>query len=192
MSTRPELTHLLWLDLETTGADDQADEIIEIGMILTDLDLDEIDELCTIVRPSHEAFCRLAENEYLRDMHGDNGLLYACIGDDACPISEADEEVCAWLDVHGVQPQAVAVAGSGVGHFDTRFIARQMPMLAARVTYYPVDIGNLRRSYRFATGSDLAPGINDAKPHRALDDVRLHLTEARAFWEAFRRMATAA
>ena len=37
----PEVTHYLWLDLETTGTDERRDDIIEVGFIITDKELVE-------------------------------------------------------------------------------------------------------------------------------------------------------
>ena len=37
------ITHLLWIDLETTGTDEERDEIIEAGWILTDTNLVALD-----------------------------------------------------------------------------------------------------------------------------------------------------
>lgn len=185
--TKTEVTHLLWLDTETTGADhDKGDEIIEIGCVLTTTDLDVVDERSSIITPSATARARLESNDYVLDMHTGNGLLADLDAlDEAIPASVVDSEFVDWLRTHGVVSHGVAIAGSGVGHFDRRFLHLQMSRLDKFCTYWPIDIGNLRRVYRFATGTDLAPGINDAKPHRALDDVRLHLEEARAFWSLF-------
>lgn len=190
MSNRPDVTHLLWLDLETTGVDEHKDEIIEIGMILTDRDLNEIDQVEKVIRPTAAGLQRLLANQYVRDMHAANGLLDECQGRDAYPdIRMVDEAIYQWLEGFGLRPGTVAISGSGVGHFDMRFLAVHMPILSAHVTHWPIDVGSLRRAFRFATGDDLAPGINDAKPHRSLDDVRLHLTEAREFWHLFQSAA---
>ncbi|MGY6496732.1 MAG: hypothetical protein ACXIUP_00740 [Microcella sp.] len=72
------------------------------------------------------------------------------------------------------------LSGSGVGAFDLQFIRQQMPDLASRLEYFPHDVGQLRREWKRATGSDLVT-VNNAKPHRALVDIDLHLIETRAF-----------
>src|SRR5262245_5499989 len=70
---------LLWLDLETTGSSlEDGDEIIEIGCVLTDSELNynkEFGDFSYVVNCSDSALVRLMRNPDVRHMHTDNGLL---------------------------------------------------------------------------------------------------------------------
>jgi hypothetical protein len=66
---------ILWVDLETTGTDETEDDIIEVGAILTDFDLEVIRMFSAVSRPSDHAYKRMMENKVVRKMHTDNGLL---------------------------------------------------------------------------------------------------------------------
>ncbi len=172
---------LLWLDLETTGTDETKDSIIEVGVIATTADtLDEIGEWTAIVRPTDEAFGRLLRTPVVRDMHTANGLLQL-LDDDVerhHTIGAVDHQVTAWLA--DIAPGQWVLAGSGVGHFDRRFIKAQMPKLDRLLKHWCIDVGVVRRAYAMWTDTvEVRPEHVPGKTHRALDDARFHLEEAR-------------
>lgn len=175
----PELTHLLWIDLETTGTDEKLDPIIEVAVILTDMRLYMVDgfERSWAATLSGDAMGRLSDNDYVRDMHTANGLLDDClrIGLDLPLI---DRRLCDLLADAGVGRHRLMLAGSGVGHFDRRFVRQQLPLLESYLQYPVIDIGVVRRFAREICGFE-PPDFTTSKTHRAVDDVRLHLAEAR-------------
>ncbi len=171
---------LLWLDLETTGLDEHAgDEIVEIGCILTTEDLIELGEFSSVVTPSTFALSRMMNSEFVMEMHKSNGLLESLHHGDAPQISEAQDRLISFLDELR-EPKTLTLAGSGVAQFDIRFVRAQMPRLAERLNYFTIDVGVIRRSHAMWVGSDVS-AVNDLKTHRAMDDVRCHLDEARAY-----------
>lgn len=185
--SKPDL--LLWLDLETTGSEVEHDCIIEIGCVLTTTNLTEIAEWSSVVTPSPLGLGRLMQNAYVRNMHETNGLLGEILADDATEIRphDAAKSLMAWLAANNAGQGRTVLAGSGVGHFDRRFIARYLPQLDKHLRYWCIDIGVVRRAHEMWSGAPQPSSANDAKTHRALDDARCHLAEARAFallWES--------
>lgn len=179
--------HLLWVDLETTGTDEDLDSIIEIGVILTDMELNELDAMGVIVDPTDEALLRLGRNPVVSEMHKANGLLRDLETSVAYHRDTADTRVVEFLKFHGVKHHRVMLAGSGVSHFDRRFIKAQLPCTNAYLAYPCMDIGVVRRAWEMFSGAEL-PYAEPNKNHRALDDIRFHLEEARAFkalWRGF-------
>lgn len=199
MSTHPQ--HVLWIDLETTDTDPFSDVacILEIGAVVTDWtpELNVVAEASMLIRPpglqSDHDFIWARMNPVIRDMHHGNGLwAEATTSDDAWLVHEADQGITRWVVEH-VGDEAVPLAGSGVGHLDLPFIKRHLPMLATRLTYWPLDIGGQRRMLQLAGRGDHVdlPTDVDAKPHRGLDDVRLHITEARRYLKLLGRLPAA-
>jgi oligoribonuclease len=175
---------LLWLDLETTGADESKDSIIEIGCVLTTTDLVHIAESSWLVEPTDEALGRLLRNDIVRRMHETNGLLHEITKGSVSPVHkphEAAKLLLGWLRLSGANEGSVVLAGSGVAHFDRRFISRWMPQVDRFLRYWCIDIGVVRRAHEMWTGTPSPSTANEAKTHRALDDARCHLAEARAF-----------
>ncbi|MDQ2737784.1 MAG: exonuclease domain-containing protein [Actinomycetota bacterium] len=190
MSKTPE--HLMWIDLESTGLDDQLDEIIEVGAVVTDLDLNILGDFETIVLPTWSGWERLRNNTFVTEMHLANGLQYELVGASETEIpgpfiADAERGLLVELDEIGLGDASFYLAGSGVSHFDDDMLAHWMPTLFSRLHYAAIDMGTMRRFYKMSTGSDLVT-VNDDKTHRSMDDVRCHLAEARAFRAMFRRI----
>lgn len=179
---------LLWLDLETTGSDEDRDEIIEVGCLMTDSQLniiDEFPEYSRTVTPSKDALLRLLETKVVRDMHTANGLLTEVLDQKSIDHSPRSVEQDLMSRLAAIQPKfrQVMIAGSGVGHFDRRFINKYWPDIDRYLHYAPFDIGNIRRAFK---AWDIPiPTSAEGKNHRALDDAKLHLEEARAYKAMF-------
>lgn len=182
---------LLWVDLETTGLDPSSDSILEVAAIVTDDRLTELASYTSLARPEWKTI-PYADTP-VRDMHEKSGLTRDMV--DAADagllpnLAEVEGDILDQLvRLGGKNDVSVVLAGSGVSHFDQQVINEQMPGLASWLDYYTIDVGTIRRFYSMATGTDLVDA-NEAKTHRADDDIRCHLTEARAFREAFSRIA---
>ncbi|WP_159600713.1 exonuclease domain-containing protein [Agromyces humi] len=182
--TTPRTLTNVWVDLECTGLDHELDAILEIGAIGTDENLDELFEFTSTIRAPRAAINRMRANPYVRPMHLANGL-FDEVTDPASSAQLPDvldveaaliEEVMA----HQLRKDhTVILSGSGVSHYDIRFLKQHMPALSTLFSDREFcDTGQERRAYLRDTGTDLA-FVNDLKPHRALDDVRLHLEEGR-------------
>jgi oligoribonuclease len=176
---------LLWLDLECTGSDAEHDSIIEIGCILTTPGLDPLGEFTAVVEPQPEGYGRMMLNDVVRTMHRDNGLLLDLFAGLGRKQHEVTRDLLEWLEGLGAQQGKTVLAGSGVGHYDRKFIDRYMPQLSRFLRYWCIDIGVIRRAHDMWVGTTVSTA-NESKTHRALDDIRCHLKEAEAFrdlWE---------
>lgn len=184
---------LLWCDLETTGTNEEVDEIIEIGAVVTDFELRQIgDSFTKVIQPTPAALGRLMYEDAVREMHLANGLLHDIVDQKGTALWKAEEAMIKWLQgvvnrgrTRGpVNKFRFMLAGSGVGHFDKRFIKEWMPQVDQLLTFPLLDVGMVRRFLRVA-GVEPSHQPNDSKDHRALADVRLHLEEARMYRDWF-------
>lgn len=183
----PKVEHLLWLDLETDGSNECENNILEIGCILTDVTGDEVlFEFESVVAPLNNVLRHEIE-PVIVEMHEKNGL-WADLASPNVPTSwTVERSVIDLLELHGVRKHRVAMAGSGVSHFDARFITEQMPILSRWFKYWQLDMGHVRRfldfsGYGYVLRKD---DQQDEKPHRGLADARLHLAEYRHYQEQF-------
>ena len=178
-----------WIDLETTGTDETDGSVLEVGLVVataggTVLDFDE---WLVAPDPTHLA----ALDPVVYEMHRTSGLL-AEIEDversgGLPPVATVDAEVAAVLDRWTVNGRII-LAGSGVAHFDARWIRRHLPSTARRLTYWTWDVGVVRR---FLATVDLALVVPPPdKAHRGLADARDHLAEWRHYRDLIREKVT--
>jgi oligoribonuclease len=176
--------YILWVDLETTGTEPE-DQIIEIGAILTDEHFVEQSRYHAIYKSDVPLS---SIDPFVLKMHADNGLLFGTHAQQKF-AGEDESEILAWLGKAGALKMGrLTLAGSGVSHFDRRFINRAWPKLSNRLQYWAYDIGNVRRFFRLATGTTLDP-VDTRKTHRAMDDIEYHLDEARLYVEWMQSLA---
>lgn len=182
---------ILFLDLETTGTDEKKDDIIEVGLSLLDAtkdDYPEIGNYSQVINPRDSAFLRMMDTKVVREMHEANGLLSEILRlrtDGQTTDAEsrffspgaAELDILTWLKIYvGSDRSHIPLGGSGVLHFDRRFIKEWFPAFDNRLTHWAYDVGVLRRTFQKA---GVKYASMDAKTHRALDDARVHAEEWR-------------
>jgi oligoribonuclease len=190
--TKTEPKYLAWVDLETSGTNELTDDIIEFAFVLTDFNLRIIDSFSWVVNPERDGFEeRIAANPVVFDMHTANGLLAAIAAGQGHSLHETDRTVEQVFKDHQMSPHEIMLAGSGVGHFDARFIRANMPRFSKYLAYPVIDVGVLRRFLRDLCGHpEIVPPAGDSgrKSHRAMDDVTMHITEAHRYMWVLRSL----
>lgn len=177
------------LDLEGTGTKHQEDYILELGMIVCNHGYDAepgyfFQEVVNPGKDGHDDWLDRM-NDYVVNMHTVNDLIRDVVIYGKS-LSYVEEWACNTLAGFGRKHDFI-MAGSGVSHFDRRFIETQMPELNSWFVYPHLDSGVVRRFFEVAGREDLIPSDGSDKPHRALDDCRIHLEEARAYLEVLRK-----
>jgi oligoribonuclease len=167
-------TWLVWLDLETAGSNENEDPILEIGIVITDQELNE--EIATSwVLDGDAAAIREASDPVVQEMHDANGLWLEL--SEGVALDWAGREAIDLLRKYGTRHDFI-LCGSGVSHFDRRFLKEHMPRFEKWFRYYSIDVGVLHRSLELIGRTDALVAKQD-KAHRALDDARYHLEEMR-------------
>lgn len=177
-----------WIDLETTGLDIKRDWIVECSMILTSPDLlTEYISYSAVVQPPEGYWGgqswrdRIDNNEFVRDMHMKNGLLPILYRVAGVPYFDVERSLISMMEQFVKEKKTVIVAGTGVAGFDLPVIQNQWPTLAEWFDYYCMDIGPVRRLFKYTCNrEDLLPEEADEN-HRSLSDVRNALEQARHF-----------
>ncbi len=183
---KPLPSLILWIDLETSGLDPERDWLLEIGAVLTNANLDPVSDYWAW-RPYVPGLNAVVRNcdTYVREMHEKSGLWQALSddGNDGPGYVEIEREIIALMARAGATsgPEGkVALAGSGVGRFDSRWLDVHFPMLMRHVEYWALDIGAVRRFLGYSEKGHLCPP-SESKVHRAVPDVYAHLGEARMY-----------
>ncbi len=172
--------NLVWIDLEMTGLDPETDRIIEIATLVTDADLNVLEEGPVIaVHQSDECLAQM--NEWCVKTHGDTGLTDRVR---ASKVSEAEAEkqtlefLRKWLE-----PGASPLCGNSIGQ-DRRFLVKYMPELNNYFHYRNIDVSTLKELVRRWKPSIMG-GFTKAGTHKALDDIRESLGELQYYRENF-------
>jgi oligoribonuclease len=180
----PKTPHaFLWLDLETTGLDMEQDQILEVGVILTDFDLNKIDGYQEVIKLTKQGAERLRANDVVKKMHQENGLIKESAAA-TLTLPQVEEAIIKWLKEDTTFDKGeFMLAGSGNAAFDFAWIKKHMPQLASWVAYYPADVGIFRRMVRiFNGGRDVigSPAVsNDG--HRSMSDLEYYIEEAKLY-----------
>ena len=187
---------ILFLDLETTGSDEDLDEIIEVGIVMLDAKtLEEIDSFTEVIAPNDNAYLRMEDEDVVRKMHEVNGLAELIRKDRRENMflkgaNAVDLEITDWLRKHvGNDNTQIPYGGSGVAHFDRRFIKKYLPKFDKMITHWAHDVGTIRRSFVKAglqTADNFLEKTGQAKDHRALQDARVHADEFRLYQRYFK------
>jgi Oligoribonuclease (3''->5'' exoribonuclease) len=174
MSQNPD--NLIWIDLEMTGLDTRSDAILEIATIVTDRNLEVVEEgpVLTIHQP--DAVLE-AMDEWNKAQHGQSGLLKRVRASHTTE-AEAEHVTLEFLKRH-VPPQASPMCGNSICQ-DRRFLHRLMPELECYFHYRHLDVSTIKELARRWAPS-IAEGFHKASSHLALADVRDSIRELRYY-----------
>jgi oligoribonuclease len=184
MPERPESDLMVWLDLEMTGLDVVRDTIVEIAVLVTDAELEPLDDGMDLV--IHQPASALdAMDDFVRKMHEKSGLLPE-IEASTVSIEEAGAAALAYVKQHVPEPRSAPLCGNSIG-VDRRFLDRYLPDFDGYVHYRSIDVSSLKELCRrwYPEAYKKRPG--KAESHRALDDVRESIAELRYYRDAMLR-----
>ena len=136
---------IVWVDLEMTGLDPTRHVIVEVAALVTDAELNIIDDGVDLV--VHATDAQLAEmDDVVTSMHSGNGLLDEI---KASPISlaEAEDAVLALVEKHCDPAHPAPLAGNSIAT-DRTFIRAQMPRLDAALHYRMIDVSTVKELTR--------------------------------------------
>jgi len=176
---QPVADRLVWLDLEMTGLDVTRHTIVEIAVLVTDAELERLDEGIDLV--VHQPPAALAEmDDFVRAMHERSGLLPA-IDASRVSLEQAGTAALDYIRNH-VDPGTAPLCGNSIG-VDRRFLDRYLPELDQYLHYRSIDVSSLKELCRrwYPEVYRHRPGKQET--HRALDDVRESIAELRFYRE---------
>lgn len=171
----PRVTdNLVWIDCEMTGLDLGKDALIEIAVLVTDSELNILDDGVDVVIHAEEAVLD-AMPDVVRDMHANSGLT-DLVRASTVTLADAEKQVLDYVRRHIPDARTAPLCGNSIAT-DRGFIARDMPALDAHLHYRMVDVSSIKELCR-----RWYPRIYYAQPdkglaHRALADIRESIRE---------------
>ena len=158
---------IVWVDLEMTGLDPDRHVIVEVAALVTDAELNILDDGIDLV--VHATDAELAEmDDYVTEMHGSSGLTEQ-IKDSTVSIEEAEEAVLGLVEKH-CGDHRPPLAGNSIAT-DRSFIRAQMPRLDAALHYRMIDVSTIKELTRRWFPKAYYNQPEKGMAHRALADI---------------------
>ena len=178
--TKPADDRLVWIDLEMTGLDIERHVIVEIACLVTDSELELVDDGIDIV-VHQDATAMSAMDDFVRKMHTKSGLLPQ-IEASTVDLATAGARVLEYVKGHVPKAGQSPLCGNSIG-VDRRFLDRGLPELDQYLHYRSIDVSSLKELCRrwYPEVYRGRPGKKES--HRALDDIRESVAELRYYRE---------
>ncbi|GAA4559107.1 MULTISPECIES: oligoribonuclease [Planotetraspora] len=168
---------LVWIDCEMTGLDLGRDALVEVACVVTDGELNQLDEgVDVVIKPPPESLGQMSD--VVREMHTASGLLQALAG--GVTLAEAESIVLDYIRGHIADPKKAPLCGNSIAT-DRSFIARDMPGVDSFLHYRMIDVSSIKELAR-----RWYPRVYFASPekqggHRALADIVESIRELRYY-----------
>jgi oligoribonuclease len=185
---------LIWIDTETFGLDPEKDPILEVGIVITDLDLETIDERSVLVWESpyyDKKFQQLTTRtdsgaKYVFNMHQQSGLWTACMRS-GLSVQDATDNIQDFLRGHGVgkeDTEKEPMCGSSV-QFDRLMLEHQMPTIWEMFHYRNIDISTLKELCKRFNPRVYSLIPKKSEKHRVMPDLVETIAEASFYKDNF-------
>lgn len=171
---------LIWIDLEMTGLNPRSDVILEIAAIITDDDLNFIDDgVSLIIHQSEETLAGM--DDWNVKHHTDSGLIDK-VRQSQVTLEEAEAVTYDFISSH-TRPRESPLCGNSISQ-DRNFLRRYMPTLEAHFHYRNIDVSTIKElAKRWAP--EVKRKFTKANKHRALDDIKESIRELAYYRQQF-------
>lgn len=168
----PSQNNLVWIDLEMSGLDVEECTILEIATIVTDSELEIIEEGPELVISQPDEVLE-AMDEWNTRHHGQSGLTEA-VRESSTTMKEAEHRTLKFIEQYCHEDTA-PLCGNSVWQ-DRRFLATYMPRLEEYLHYRIIDVSSVKEVVR-RWYPDKVSSPSKEQSHRALDDIRESINE---------------
>ncbi len=162
-----------------TGLDPEKDCLVEIAVVITNSDLELVDEgIDLVIKPREDSLANMGD--FVREMHTTSGLINEF--ENGLSLEEAEAQVLEYVKKFVPEARQAPLAGNSIGT-DRMFINRYMPNLDQHLHYLNVDVSSIKELTR-----RWYPRVYFQLPkkdggHRALADIKESIQELRYYRE---------
>jgi oligoribonuclease len=171
-----DANNLIWIDLEMTGLQPDADRIIEIAVLVTNAELQIVAEGPALALHQPDEVLA-AMDSWNQSTHKKTGLIER-VRASRTTEAQAERQMLEFLGAH-VPASASPMCGNSICQ-DRRFLARWMPKLEAHFHYRNLDVSTLKELVR-RWKPEVMKGFTKEGKHEAMADI-LESIEALKFY----------
>ena len=166
---------LLWMDLEMTGLNPVEDRILEVAVIATDWDMNEIATYEAVKKvgpnlvkkrmaiPFWEKFSDVRDALVSQNLSGKNGRT-------------VENELLEFIDKHFDPTERIILAGNSI-HQDRKFVENEWGRLNERLHYRMLDV----TAWKVVFEGKYRKKFAKPEQHRALEDIRGSIMELKYY-----------
>ncbi|HQT81603.1 MAG: oligoribonuclease [Ferrovum sp. 37-45-19] len=175
--------HLIWIDMEMSGLNPETDKIIEIALIITDSQLNQVAAAPVLVIHQPDEVLD-AMDAWNKGTHGKSGLIDKV---KAATMDEASaEQILLDFISQYVPANESPMCGNTIGQ-DRRFLVKYMPKLEQYFHYRNLDVSTLKELAK-RWRPQVYNGFKKAGKHEALADIEESIAELKYYREHFLRL----
>lgn len=181
-------TRLLWIDLEMTGLDPQADVILEVAAEITDFEFNTLASYEAIVQqPSETVTARMQKNVWWQNYPQNRDEFIRKTTDVTVAKSSdvVEKELVELIEQYFGSEPAV-LAGNSI-HNDRNFIKQWWPKLDLKLHYRMLDVS----AWKVFMQGRYGVNFEKKEVHRAYDDIQASIAELQYYIEWFKKDAEA-
>lgn len=168
---------LVWIDCEMTGLDVEKDALVEVAVLVTDSQLNVLDEgFAVVIKPRTESLEGMGD--FVRNMHLESGLLGEL--EDGKDLALAEAEILDYVKRFVPEEKTAPLAGNSIGT-DRMFLNRYMPTLDSFLHYRNIDVSSIKELVRRWYPKTYFQLPKKEGGHRALADIRESIAELRYY-----------
>lgn len=171
---------ILWVDLEMTGLDPNADRIMEIGAIVTDWDFNELETYEAAIKVDQKIIKdRMYEGpakDFWEKFPQVRDALVKQNDEQGRPGDEIEKEILALIEKHFDADVPALLAGNSI-HQDRRFVVSEWLDLDKRLNYRMLDVSAFKVLFEGKYGKK----FSKPEAHRAIEDIRGSITELKYY-----------
>ncbi|WP_301281077.1 oligoribonuclease [Arcanobacterium phocae] len=170
-------TPIVWIDCEMTGLDLERDALVEIAVVVTDAELNPLDNgLDVVIKPPAEAVANM--NDFVRNMHTKTGLIERW--ERGMTLAQAESECLAYIKRFVPDARKAPLGGNSVGT-DRTFLARDVPALVEHLHYRVVDVSSIKELAKRWFPRTYFAAPEKTGNHQALGDIYDSIDELRYY-----------
>ncbi len=163
-----------------TGLNPETECLVEIAAVITDFDLNVLDEGIDIVIKPREGTVE-AMGDYVRNMHTESGLINELAS--GIDLADAEAQVLEYIKKYIPNAKTAPLAGNTIGT-DRMFISKYMPTLDDHLHYRNIDVSTIKElSKRWYPRVYFQAPKKDGG-HRALADILESIEELKYYRQA--------